>query len=62
MRPSEYERPPKVNQKMEKEIGKHEQLPDREYKKALKAPVLDKPATTRFKCDDISTERKRLKK
>jgi len=47
---------------MEKEIGKHEQLPDKEYKKTLKAPVLDKPAMTKFKWDDISTERKRFKK
>jgi hypothetical protein len=47
---------------MIEEFGKQAGLPDKDYKVVHTAPVLNKPAKTKLKSEDIFIEQQRLKK
>ena len=61
-RSSEYEKPPNITKEMSDEIDENTKKPGKEYKNVLKAPILNKPAKTKFKSEDIFIEQQRLKK
>ena len=62
MRSLEYENPPKITKEISDEFDKKSNASDKEFKKILKGPILDRPATTRLKSKDIFIEQQRLKK
>lgn len=59
MRASEYEKPPRATKEMIAEFEKKAKLPDRKHEKTYTAPILDKPAKTKLKSENIFMEQQR---